>query len=121
MFDIEYRPDRTYFVLETNVHIINYVCVNQITPCHCHLLVKLTKLWVNLIKNNLQISALWREKFLSGVSYSVDSFGYVVLMHLLWPGRSQQYFILAAGQVNIQIELTEANYRPIFCPSLKIF
>ena len=63
----------------------------------------------------LQISALWREKFLSGVSYSVDSFGYAVLMHLLWPGRSQQYFILAAGQVNIQFVLL-TNYRPIFCP-----
>ena len=57
----------------------------------------------------LQISALWREKFLSGVSYSVDSFGYAVLMHLLWPGRSQQYFILAAGQVNIQFVLFDRD------------
>ena len=47
----------------------------------------------------LQISALWREKFLSGVSYSVDTFAYAVLMHLLWPGRRQQYFLLAVGKV----------------------
>ena len=47
----------------------------------------------------LQISALWREKFISGVSYSVDTFAYAVLMHLLWPSRSQQYFLLAAKKV----------------------
>lgn len=49
----------------------------------------------------LQISALWREKFLIGVSYSVDTFAYAILMHLLWPSRSQQYFLLAVKQVNI--------------------
>jgi len=48
----------------------------------------------------LQISALWREKFLIGVSYSVDTFAYAILMHLLWPSRSQQYFLLAVKQVN---------------------
>lgn len=48
----------------------------------------------------LQVSALWREKFLTGVSYSVDTFAYALLMHLLWPGRSQQYFLLAVQKVN---------------------
>ena len=48
----------------------------------------------------LQISALWRAKFIAGVVYSADTFAYAVLMHLLWPGRSQQYFLLAAP-VNI--------------------
>lgn len=47
----------------------------------------------------LPISALWREKFLIGVSYSVDTFAYAVLMHLLWPSRSQQYFMLAVRKV----------------------
>lgn len=51
----------------------------------------------------LQISALWREKFLTGVSYSVDTFAYALLMHLLWPGRSHQYFLLAVKKVNTLI------------------
>ncbi len=49
----------------------------------------------------VHISALWREKFLIGVSYSVDTFAYAILMHLLWPGRSQQYFLLAVKKVRI--------------------
>lgn len=43
----------------------------------------------------LQISALWRTKFLIGIVYSADTFAYGVLIHLLWPSRSQQYFLLA--------------------------
>ena len=50
----------------------------------------------------LPISALWREKFLIGVSYSVDTFAYAVLMHLLWPSRSQQYFMLAVRKVRVK-------------------
>merc|ERR1712004_578904 len=57
----------------------------------------------------LQISALWREKFLIGVSYSVDTFAYAILMHLLWPSRSQQYFLLAVKQENCEDELEELN------------
>ena len=62
----------------------------------------------------LQISALWREKFLIGVTYSVDTFAYAILMHLLWPSRSQQYFLLAVKQVNthsfIHFSSTIINY-----------
>jgi len=60
----------------------------------------------------LQISALWREKFLSGVSYSVDTFAYAVLMHLLWPGRRQQYFLLAVGKTDHTEELEELCQAP---------
>ena len=48
----------------------------------------------------LQISALWRQKFLIGVAYSVDTFAYMMLIHLLWPSRTQQYFMLAVRKVN---------------------
>lgn len=44
----------------------------------------------------LNISALWRAKFVTGVTYSADTFAYAVMMHLLWPGRNGQYFLLAA-------------------------
>jgi hypothetical protein len=43
----------------------------------------------------LQISALWRTKFLTGITYSANTFAYGVLIHLLWPSRNQQYFLLA--------------------------
>ena len=43
-----------------------------------------------------QISALWRTKFIIGVTYTADTFAYGVLMHLLWPSRKEQYFLLAA-------------------------
>lgn len=45
----------------------------------------------------LQISALWRTKFLTGITYSADTFAYGVLIHLLWPSRTQQYFLLATS------------------------
>lgn len=44
----------------------------------------------------LQISALWRTKFILGITYSADTFAYIVLIHLLWPSRKEQYFLLAA-------------------------
>uniref|UniRef100_A0A0K2V630 Transmembrane protein 145like [Nasonia vitripennis] n=1 Tax=Lepeophtheirus salmonis TaxID=72036 RepID=A0A0K2V630_LEPSM len=47
-----------------------------------------------------QISALWRNKFLMGISYSVNTFAYIILVHSLWPSRSHQYFLLAL-QVSI--------------------
>ena len=43
----------------------------------------------------LRISKLWRTKFLIGIIYSADTFAYIVLMHLLWPSRSEQYYLLA--------------------------
>ena len=43
----------------------------------------------------LRISKLWRTKFLIGITYSADTFAYTVLMHLLWPSRSEQYYLLA--------------------------
>ena len=43
----------------------------------------------------LQISALWRTKFILGITYSADTFAYIVMMHLLWPSRKEQYFLLA--------------------------
>ena len=43
-----------------------------------------------------RISALWRIKFLNCVVYSADTFAYAVIIHLLWPSRSEQYFLLAA-------------------------
>lgn len=44
----------------------------------------------------VNISALWRLQFVTGVTRVVDTFAFMVLMHLLWPGRKEQYFILAA-------------------------
>ena len=52
----------------------------------------------------LKISTLWRQKFITGVTYSADTFAYIVLIHLLWPNRSEQYFLLAV-QVTYQINI----------------
>ena len=62
----------------------------------------------------LQISALWRAKFLIGITYSADTFGYSVLVHLLWPSRSQQYFLLLAENTGAELEeeLEELSQAP---------
>ncbi|XP_020293360.1 transmembrane protein 145 [Pseudomyrmex gracilis] len=59
----------------------------------------------------LQVSALWRFKLLLGITYSADCFAYCVMAHLLWPTRSEQYFLLAQGADNGD-ELDEFNEAP---------
>ncbi|CAD6241939.1 GSCOCG00009385001-RA-CDS [Cotesia congregata] len=59
----------------------------------------------------LQISTLWRFKFLLGITYSADCYAYCVMTHLLWPTRSEQYFLLAQGADNGD-ELDEFNEAP---------
>ncbi|XP_043257204.1 transmembrane protein 145 [Colletes gigas] len=59
----------------------------------------------------LQVSALWRFKLLLGITYSFDCFAYYVMAHLLWPTRSEQYFLLAQGADNGD-ELDEFNEAP---------
>ncbi|XP_015599533.1 transmembrane protein 145 [Cephus cinctus] len=59
----------------------------------------------------LQVSALWRFKLLLGITYSADCFAYIVMAHLLWPTRSEQYFLLAQGADNGD-ELDEFNEAP---------
>lgn len=51
----------------------------------------------------LHVSALWRLKLLLGITYSADCFAYCVMAHLLWPTRSEQYFLLAGGS-NAELE-----------------
>ncbi|CAB4060032.1 unnamed protein product [Lepeophtheirus salmonis] len=58
-----------------------------------------------------QISALWRNKFLMGISYSVNTFAYIILVHSLWPSRSHQYFLLAL-QADHSEELEELSEAP---------
>ncbi len=58
-----------------------------------------------------RISALWRAKFLKCVSYSADTFAYAVIVHLLWPGRSEQYSLLAAP-VDPASELEAEVFQP---------
>ncbi|KAJ8679143.1 hypothetical protein QAD02_014930 [Eretmocerus hayati] len=59
----------------------------------------------------LQVSALWRFKLLLGITYSVDCFAFCVMAHLLWPTRSEQYFLLAQGSDHAD-ELDEFNEAP---------
>lgn len=47
----------------------------------------------------------------AGITYSVDCFAYCVMAHLLWPTRSEQYFLLAQGADNGD-ELDEFNEAP---------
>ena len=57
----------------------------------------------------LQISALWRTKFILGITYSADTFAYIVIIHLLWPSRKEQYFLLAAQVRNVTELVGESN------------
>ncbi|XP_066992401.2 integral membrane protein GPR180 [Anabrus simplex] len=59
----------------------------------------------------LQISALWRFKLLLGITYSADCLAYCVMTHLLWPTRSEQYFLLAE-ETDLGDELDEFNEAP---------
>ena len=49
----------------------------------------------------LRVSKFWRVTLLTGITYSADTFGYIVLVHLLWPSRCKQYFLLAAPPSNV--------------------
>ncbi|KAL1458112.1 hypothetical protein WDU94_008286 [Cyamophila willieti] len=61
----------------------------------------------------LQLSALWRFKLLLGITYSADCFAYCMMTHLLWPTRSEQYFLLATdAMMHIGDELDEFNEAP---------
>lgn len=46
-----------------------------------------------------------------GITYSADCYAYCVMTHLLWPTRSEQYFLLAQGADNGD-ELDEFNEAP---------
>nr|AEE61411.1 unknown [Dendroctonus ponderosae] len=60
----------------------------------------------------LHVSALWRFKLLLGITYSADCFAYCVMAHLLWPTRSEQYFLLK-GPSSVDLEeLDEFNEAP---------
>lgn len=59
----------------------------------------------------LQIPAFWRYKLLLGITYSADCLAYCVMTHLLWPTRSEQYFLLA-HRGDPSDELDEFNEAP---------
>lgn len=60
----------------------------------------------------LHVSALWRFKLLLGITYSADCFAYCVMAHLLWPTRSEQYFLLQGPNCSDIEELNEFNEAP---------
>lgn len=60
----------------------------------------------------LQISPLWRFKFLLGITYSADCMAFCVMAHLLWPTRSEQYLLLTPSTYNGMEELDEFNEAP---------
>ncbi|XP_064484354.1 integral membrane protein GPR180-like isoform X2 [Ornithodoros turicata] len=59
----------------------------------------------------LQVSALWRQKFILGISSCADFLAYAIVTHLLWPTRSQQYFQLKSV-IDPGDELEELNEAP---------
>ncbi|KAL1124209.1 hypothetical protein AAG570_001979 [Ranatra chinensis] len=59
----------------------------------------------------LQIPPFWRFKLLLGITYSADCLAYCVMTHLLWPTRSEQYFLLA-HRLDTSEELDEFNESP---------
>ncbi|KAH9376193.1 hypothetical protein HPB48_002563 [Haemaphysalis longicornis] len=59
----------------------------------------------------LQVSALWRQKFILGISSCADFLAYAIITHLLWPTRSQQYFQLQS-ELDPGDELEELNEAP---------
>jgi len=59
-----------------------------------------------------QVSPLWRSKLLLGITYSADCLAFAVMTHLLWPTRSQQYFLLTAKDNVLNDELEEFNEAP---------
>lgn len=60
----------------------------------------------------LHVSALWRFKLLLGITYSADCFAYCVMAHLLWPTRSEQYFLLKVQSSADLEELDEFDEAP---------
>lgn len=50
--------------------------------------------------------------FPPGITYSADCFAYCVMAHLLWPTRSEQYFLLAGPSSAELEELDEFNEAP---------
>ncbi|XP_065226243.1 integral membrane protein GPR180-like [Planococcus citri] len=44
-----------------------------------------------------EISPLWRSKLLLAITYAADCLAYCIMTHLLWPTRSEQYFLLATS------------------------
>lgn len=59
----------------------------------------------------LQVPAFWRFKLLLGITYSADCLAYCVMAHLLWPTRTEQYFLLA-HTLDPTDELDEFNEAP---------
>lgn len=59
----------------------------------------------------LQVPVLWRTKLLLGIVYSANFLAYAVMAHLLWPTRSQQYFLLA-NEIDLGDELEEFDEAP---------
>ncbi|XP_022242970.1 uncharacterized protein LOC106460515 isoform X2 [Limulus polyphemus] len=59
----------------------------------------------------LQVSALWRQKLLLGITSSADFLAYAIMTHLLWPTRSEQYFQLQTDS-DVGEELEEFNEAP---------
>lgn len=47
-----------------------------------------------------------------GITYSADCFAYCVMAHLLWPTRSEQYFLLAGQSLAELEELDQFNEAP---------
>lgn len=47
-----------------------------------------------------------------GITYSADCFAYCVMAHLLWPTRSEQYFLLQGPSSADLEELDEFNEAP---------
>ncbi|GLV33763.1 uncharacterized protein CBL_11350 [Carabus blaptoides fortunei] len=60
----------------------------------------------------LHVSLMWRYKLLVGITYSADCFAYCIMAHLLWPTRSEQYFLLASNTAAEMEELDEFNEAP---------
>ncbi|XP_046676433.1 uncharacterized protein LOC124364758 [Homalodisca vitripennis] len=59
----------------------------------------------------LQVPPFWRFKLLLGITYSADCLAYCIMMHLLWPTRTEQYFLLAHS-LDPSDELDEFNEAP---------
>nr|CAG4649218.1 EOG090X03T7 [Scapholeberis mucronata] len=59
----------------------------------------------------LQVPVLWRTKLLLGIVHSANFLAYAVMAHLLWPTRSQQYFLLA-NEFDLGDELDEFDEAP---------
>ncbi|ODM91327.1 Transmembrane protein [Orchesella cincta] len=60
----------------------------------------------------LQVSPLWRSKFLLGITYSADCLAFAIMTHLLWPTRTEQYFLLMSKEAILTDELEEFNEAP---------